>query len=59
MPKIQLKGRFKSLVPISQYSYSDFLALKECFSTSTPDNSLKVSGKEFSGTINKFNASEF
>ena len=57
MPTIQLKGRFKSLVPISQYY--DFLASKECFSTSIADNSLKFSGKEFSGTINKFKDSEF
>ena len=42
MPTIQLKGRFKSLVPISQYY--DVLASKECFSTSTADNSLKFQG---------------
>ena len=57
MPTIQLKGRFKSLVPISQYY--DFLTSKEYFSTSTADNSLKFSGKEYSGTINKFEDSEF
>ena len=57
MPTIQLKGRFKSLVTISQYY--DFLASKECFSTSTADNSLQFLGKEFSGAINKFNVSEF
>ena len=51
-PKIQLKGCFKSLVPISQYY--DFW-----FPKNVSQQVIKLSGKEFSGTINKFNVSEF